>query len=63
MKLNVIELAKKAGLEDWTDDGNWRGVDDDLIRFADLIIDAVAEVADCAYATDAVLATIREMKS
>jgi hypothetical protein len=33
----VFELAKQAGLEDWTNDGNWRGVDDDLIRFAFLL--------------------------
>jgi hypothetical protein len=31
-KRQVFDLARKAGFVDWTDDGDWQGVDCDLIR-------------------------------
>ena len=63
MKLNVIELAKQAGLEDWTDDGNWRGVDDDLVRFANAVLEEAAKKAARMVNGKSIAAAIREMKS
>jgi hypothetical protein len=33
----TLQLAKQAGLVDWTEDGNWSAVDCDLVRFAKLV--------------------------
>jgi hypothetical protein len=33
----TLQLAKQAGLVDWTEDGNWSAVDCDLVRFAELV--------------------------
>jgi len=42
----TLQLAKQAGLVDWTEDGNWSAVDCDLVRFANLI--AAHEREQCA---------------
>jgi hypothetical protein len=39
----IFDLAKAAGMRDWTDDGNWSAVDDDLIRFAKSVAEAERE--------------------
>lgn len=42
----TLQLAKQAGLVDWTEDGNWSAVDCDLVRFANLV--AAHEREECA---------------
>lgn len=46
MYKQIKELAEKAGMEDWTDDGNWRGTDDDLIRLGKLMIAEIERIID-----------------
>lgn len=42
---SVIKMAKESGMDDWTNDGNWSAVDDDLIRFANLVWNHALEEA------------------